>query len=78
MTPRETVERLDMLWSMKNRLVMMADEMDNSGLEGLEAMADHIDCIIDEVIFQETLILKDGPVVHFRNGVCVARYANEG
>ena len=78
MTPQQTTARLDLLASMKERLQALADEMENSGIEGLEAMADHLDCIVDEVEFQQGDILKDGPVVHFRNGKCVVRYASEG
>ena len=77
MSPRDSMKRLDKLQGWITRLTALADEMDADQAEGVQAMSDHLDCINDELLFQQSLILDNGPVVAFRNGTCVARYAKD-
>lgn len=68
MSQRDTAARLDWLNRMQEKLNAMANEMDDSQDPAMEAMAEHLDCINDEVQFQIDKILEAGPVVAFKDG----------
>ena len=75
MTLIQKKQRMDWLTAMQAKLSTIADDMDACGMTSMEAMADHIDCINDEVQFQIDQILADGPIVMFKDGKCTVRSA---
>lgn len=75
LTIMQKKKQMDWLTSMQAKLTNIADDMDASGMTSMEAMADHIDCINDEIQFQIDQILADGPIVMFKDGKCTVRSA---
>lgn len=59
-------QKHDLIASWRIRLSHIASEMEHAGEPQTIALAEHIDSIMDDLLFQQQELFSNGPIVTFK------------